>query len=88
MKAYIFLRTLGNTKREIIDNLEKKYTQSFIQGGTVYGWYDLVIELKAPNTKEINNIVDELKKNYTDIIHVGLAVERTADNTLFQPHTN
>ena len=86
MKTYLLLRTRCNTSKEIIANLRKNHEQDFIQGSAVYGWYDALIELEIPYSTKLNEIVDELKKNNSDIVHIGIAVERTSDYPSALPH--
>jgi len=81
------LRTRLGTSKEIIDSLRKSQEQNFIQGCAVYGWYDALVELKIPYAAKLNEITDELKKNRSDIVHIGTIIERTDDNASFS-HTS
>jgi hypothetical protein len=36
-----------------------------------------VAELEIPNMRELNKIVEDMKHNCLDIVHIGTAVERT-----------
>ena len=73
------LQTKLGTSKEIIDSFRKNHEQNFIQGSIVYGWYDALVELKIPSSSKLGEIVDELKKNHSDIVHIGIAVERISD---------
>ena len=79
MKAYLLLQTRFGTSKEVLDNFKKGYEQNFVQGSTVYGWYDAVVEVKIPSATKLEEIIDELQKNRTDIVHIGTAIERTDD---------
>ena len=81
------LQTKLGTSKEIIDSIRKNHEENFIQGSTVYGWYDALIELKIPYSTKLNEIIDELKKNHSDIVHIGTAIERTGDYPSFLPYT-
>ena len=83
LRAYLLLRTRYGTSKEVLDGLRENHAQSFIQGSSLYGWYDAIIELKISNALELNEIVDELKHNYPDIIHIGTAVEKTEGSPSF-----
>ena len=87
MRAYILLQTKLGTSKEIVDSLRNNHEQNFIQGSAVYGWYDALVELKIPNSTKLNEIVDELKKNHSDIVHIVTAIERTGDYPSFLPYT-
>jgi len=86
--AYVLLRTRLGTSKEIIDSLRKSHEQNFIQGCAVYGWYDALVKLKIPYVAKLNEIIDELKKNRSDIVHIGTVVERTDGYSSFLHYTS
>ena len=81
------MRTKCGTSKEIIDSLRKSCEESFVRGSAVYGWYDALVELKIPYDTKLNEIIDELKKNRSDIVHIGTAIERTGEHPSLLPYT-
>jgi len=77
--AYVLVRTRCGTSKEVIDDLRKNYGENLIQSSIVYGWYDVLVELEIPNAEKLSEIMDGLKRNHRNIIHIGTAIERTAD---------
>ena len=76
MKAYVFVQTKLGESSEVIEDLRKGHEESFRKGSPVYGWYDVMVEFEILDVKELGCIVDDLKHNCLDIVHVGTAVER------------
>jgi hypothetical protein len=79
------LRTLNRTSKELVDLIRQHYKQHFLAGGTVYGWYDIFIELDVPNQKKLTTIKKELLHGYLNVTHIESAVERTSDPLLGPP---
>jgi hypothetical protein len=81
LRAYVFLQTRLGASNDVVENLRKGHEKSFRRGSSVYGWYDAVVEFEIPDMRELSQIVDDLKHNCLDIIHIGTAVERTDDSS-------
>ena len=84
MKAYVFLQTKIGTSEDVVESLRRRHDKSFRRGCSVYGWYDAVAEFEIPDARELNQIVEDLKHNCLDIVHIGTAVERTDELTPLQ----
>ena len=82
MKACILVQTRFEESIGIIDVLRNRYSKFFLQGSSVYGWYDAIVELEIPNIDKLSEITEELKQSQPDITHIETIVERTED---FQP---
>jgi hypothetical protein len=85
LKAYLMLRTPNRTSNELVDVIRQHYKQHFLAGGTVYGWYDVFIELDVPNQKKLTTIKQELLHDHLNVTHIDTAVERTSDPSLGIP---
>ena len=72
------LQTKLGASKEIIYSIRKNYEENFIHGTSVFGWYDASIELKIPSTK-LSEIIDGLKKNHFNIVHIETAIERASE---------
>lgn len=79
MKAFILVRTKYGTSIEVINELRKDNGRRFIEGRTVYGWYDTIVELEVPDVDEINKITYYLKQNQLDIDHIDTIIEKPDD---------
>ncbi len=85
LRAYLMLRTLNRTSNELVDVIRQHYKQHFLAIGTVYGWYDVFIELTVPDQKKLTAIKQELLHDYLNVTHIETAVERTSDHPLGTP---
>ena len=77
MRAYVFMQTKFGACKEVVEYLRKSHEESFRKGVSLYGWYDAVAEFEISSTQELSHIVDDLKRNYLNINHIGTAVEKT-----------
>lgn len=85
LRAYLMLRTLNRTSNEIVDAIRQHYKQHFLAGSTVYGWYDVFIELDISNKNTLTTIVQELMHNHLNVTHIETAIERTSNHPLETP---
>lgn len=85
LKAYLMLRTLNRTSKELVNFIRQHYKQHFLSGGMVYGWYDVIIELDVPNQKKLTTIKKKLLHDHLNVTHIETAVERTSDPLLEPP---
>jgi hypothetical protein len=80
------MQTEFGASKDIVEYLRKGHKDSFKKGSSLYGWYDAVAEFEIHNTQELSHIVDDLRRNYLNITHIGTVVERTdAPNPLMDP---
>ena len=85
LRAYLMVRTLKRTSNELVDVIKQHTKQQVLAGGTVYGWYDVFIELDVPNQKNLTTIKQELLHDHLNITHIDTAVELTSDPPLGIP---
>jgi len=78
LRAYLMVRTPHRTSSELVDAIRRRYAQPVVAGSTVYGWYDVFIEIDVPNKNKFTTIIQELLHEHLDVTHIESAVERTA----------
>lgn len=72
------VRTRNRTSRELVDAIRRRYAQHVVAGSTVYGWYDVFIELDVPSKTKFTAIIQELLHDHVAVTHIDSAVERPA----------
>jgi hypothetical protein len=82
VRVNLMTRTLNRTSNELVDAFRRTYEPSFIAGSTVYGWYDIFIELDLPSRDTFTTILQELLPVRLNITHLETAVERPANHPL------
>ena len=68
MKAYIFVQTRPATSLEVVSRI-KSDVKEVVVADAIYGRYDAVIIIEAPNLESINEIVYKVIEKDPNIIH-------------------
>jgi DNA-binding Lrp family transcriptional regulator len=68
MKAYIFVKTKPATSLTVAERIKKK-VKEVIESDAIYGRYDAVITIEAPNIDSINEILYKVIEKDPNIIH-------------------
>jgi len=68
MKAYIFVQTRPATSLEVVSRI-KSDVKEVVVADAIYGRYDAVISIEAPNLESINEIVYKVIEKDPNIIH-------------------
>jgi DNA-binding Lrp family transcriptional regulator len=68
MKAYIFIETKPATSLEVVERIKSK-VKEVVQADAIYGRFDAVIVIEAPNLESINEIVYKVIEKDPNIIH-------------------
>ena len=68
MKAYIFVQTRPATSLEVVSRI-KSNVKEVIAADAIYGRYDAIIIIEAPNLESINEIVYKVIEKDPNIIH-------------------
>jgi DNA-binding Lrp family transcriptional regulator len=68
MKAYIFVKTKPATSLKVAERIKKK-VKEVIESDAIYGRYDAVITIEAPNLDSINEILYKVIEKDPNIIH-------------------
>ena len=85
LRAYLMVRTRNRTSNEFVEVIRQHYKQHFLSGGTVYGWYDVFIELDVPSKNKVTAMIQELLHDHLNVTHIETAVERTSYHSLGTP---
>lgn len=56
MKAYIFVKTKPATSLQVVERIKAK-VKEVVQADAIYGRFDAVIVIEAPNLESINEIL-------------------------------
>lgn len=68
MRAYIFIKTKPATSLEVVERIKSK-VKEVVQADAIYGRYDAVIIVEAPNLESINEILYKVIEKDPNIIH-------------------
>ena len=66
--AYILIKTIPGKEREVLKYLDEKLKTKHKE--LVFGGYDIVARVSAENNEEIQKVVLEKVKSYTDVTGV------------------
>ena len=73
MKAYILINTKPGTSEEVVINIKKR-VEGLLQIDSVYGRYDAIVVIEAPNIEKINEIVYKVVGKDPNIIHTETSI--------------
>jgi hypothetical protein len=79
LRAYLMIRTLNRTSNEIVETIRHHYEQHFIAGSTVYGWYDVFIDLDITSHDKLTTIIKEFLHDQLNVTHNETTIEMTPD---------
>jgi len=68
MRAYIFVKTKPATSLKVIDRIKRR-VKEVIQADAIYGRFDAVIIIEAPDLDSINEILYKVIEKDPNIIH-------------------
>jgi DNA-binding Lrp family transcriptional regulator len=68
MRAYIFIKTKPATSLEVVERIKSK-VKEVVQADAIYGRYDAVIIIEAPNLESINEIIYKVIEKDPNIVH-------------------
>ena len=68
MRAYIFIETKPATSMQVIGRIKNK-VKEVVQADAIYGRFDAVIMIEAPNLESINEILYKVIEKDPNIIH-------------------
>ena len=76
MKAYIFLETKPATSLKVVERIKSK-VKEVVDADAIYGRYDAIIVIEAPNIESINEIVYKVIEKDPNIIHTETSLVLT-----------
>jgi len=68
MRAYIFVKTKPATSLQVVERIKKKIKE-VVQADAIYGRYDAIVIIEAPNLESINEILYKVIEKDPNIIH-------------------
>ncbi|RLI36214.1 hypothetical protein DRO55_03960 [Candidatus Bathyarchaeota archaeon] len=68
MRAYILIRTKPGTSEEVVKRIKER-VKEVVQADSIYGRYDAIVIIEAPNLESINEIVYKVIGKDPNIIH-------------------
>lgn len=68
MRAYIFVETKPATSKKVVERIKGK-VKEVVQADAIYGRFDAIIIIEAPNLESINEIVYQVIERDPNIIH-------------------
>ncbi|MEM0313276.1 MAG: Lrp/AsnC ligand binding domain-containing protein [Candidatus Bathyarchaeia archaeon] len=68
VRAYIFINTKPGTSEEVVKRIRNN-VKEVVQADSIYGRFDAVIIIEAPNLESINEILYKVIERDPNIIH-------------------
>ena len=73
MKAYILIKTKPGTSEKVVKNIRER-VGSLLLADSIYGRYDAIIGVEAPDLEKLNEIVYKIIVEDPNIIHTGTSL--------------
>ena len=73
MKAYIMIETKPGTSEEVVKAIKSR-VEKVLHADSVYGRYDAVVVIEAPNLEKINEIVYKVVERDPNIVHTETSI--------------
>jgi len=73
VRAYIFIRTKPGTSEEVVRRIRSK-VEGVIQADSIYGRFDAVVLVEAPDLESINELVYRVIGRDPDIVHTETSI--------------
>ena len=77
MRAYIFIKTKPATSLEVVERIKSK-VKEVVQAEAIYGRFDALILVEAPNLESINEIVYKVIEKDPNILHTETSLVLTS----------
>ncbi|MEM2970200.1 MAG: Lrp/AsnC ligand binding domain-containing protein [Candidatus Bathyarchaeia archaeon] len=68
MRAYVFIETKPATSLEVVKRIKSK-VKEVVQADAIYGRYDAVVIIEAPNLETVNERLYKIIKKDPNIVH-------------------
>jgi len=68
VRAYIFVKTKPATSLQVVERIKKK-VKEVVQADAIYGRYDAIVIVEAPDLESINEILYKVIEKDPNIIH-------------------
>jgi DNA-binding Lrp family transcriptional regulator len=68
MRVYVFIETKPATSLQVVERIKSK-VKEVVQADTIYGKFDAILVIEAPNLESINEILYKVIEKDPNIIH-------------------
>jgi len=68
VRAYIFVKTKPATSLQVVERIKEK-VKEVVQADAIYGRYDAIVIVEAPDLESINEILYKVIEKDPNIIH-------------------
>jgi DNA-binding Lrp family transcriptional regulator len=80
MKAYIFIQTKPATSLDVVSRIKGK-VKEIVVADAIYGRYDALIAIEAPNLESINEILYKVIEKDPNILHTETSLVLSAEES-------
>ena len=77
MRGYIFIETRPATSMQVIERIKSK-VKEVVQADAIYGRFDAIIIIEAPDLESINEIVYKVIEKDPNIVHTETSLVLTS----------
>ncbi|MBS7639267.1 MAG: Lrp/AsnC ligand binding domain-containing protein [Candidatus Bathyarchaeia archaeon] len=76
LRAYIFIETKPGTSLEVVKRI-KSTVKEVVQADAIYGRFDAIVIIEAPNLESINEILYKVIERDPNIVHTETSLTLT-----------
>lgn len=76
LRAYVFVETKPGTSLEVVKRIKDKVKEA-VQADAIYGRFDAVVIIEAPNLESINEILYKVIERDPNIVHTETSLTLT-----------
>lgn len=73
MRAYVLVTTKPGTSENVVKSIKEK-VKEVTQADSLWGRFDAIIIIEAPNLQKITEIVYKVVAGHPDIVHTETAI--------------
>jgi DNA-binding Lrp family transcriptional regulator len=73
VKAYILIQAKPGTSEEVIKAVKRR-VKTVLHADSVYGRYDAIVVIEAPDLKKINEIIYKVVEKDPNIVHTETSI--------------
>jgi len=73
MKAYILIETKPGTSEQVVSSIRKR-VKEVLSADSIYGRFDAIVIVEAPDLARINEIVYEVVGKDPNIVHTETSI--------------
>lgn len=73
MKAYILIETKPGTSEKVVKAIKRR-VKKVLHADSVYGRYDVIVVIEAPDLESLNEIVYKVVEKDPNIVHTETSI--------------